>query len=59
MECLLSSVDFQTKSKKLEVYSSKDRRQKEELKRGDPALFAEFEHVWNIRNSHMAHGLPP
>ena len=52
------SCEYQKKSKKLDVFLKGSKKKKEELKREDPESFAEFDRIWTIRNSHMAHGLP-
>ena len=53
-----NSSELQSKSKKLDVFLKGSKKKKEDLRREDPECFAEFNHIWTIRNSHMAHGLP-
>lgn len=52
------SEEFQKLSKSLLVFLKGSKKGKEALKLQEPALYAHFSDVWEVRNRHLVKGLP-
>ena len=52
------SSEQQKLRKKLLIFLKSSNTKKEALRLEDPAVYANFERVWNVRNNHMVRGLP-